>query len=167
MSHKYNENQYNRGFAGYPFTQAVSDSVTTSDSSIVKTVGKGLAESISFSESLVKAVAVLKADTLTSSDAIAKYATTRFSDAVLSSDLKSAEQQRTLHDGLLLGDHLLTIEAEITDTVRLEDWISLHLTKPGVWTEDSTPSSSWNDLPAPSTNPWTKEVPPSDNPWSH
>jgi hypothetical protein len=167
MSHKYNERRYNNGFASYPFTQSISDSVTVADSTISKQPGKALSDSLSFTESLPKAVTSTRIETVTISETTGKDATAHFFDAVAPTDTKSAEPNHKLSDGVLTGDHLLTIEVEMSDTVRLEDWISLNLTKPGVWTETTPDSGSWTEA-SPSSDPgWTELPPPTSTSWSH
>jgi hypothetical protein len=99
------------------FGKALNDTITVTDSTITTTGTKGLNDSITLGESFITNFTKVLADTITLTDA-QLFAITR-----------------TLNDSILVEDStiLTTMTVALDDILLLQDWISIRLSKPNLW----------------------------------
>jgi hypothetical protein len=99
------------------FGKALSDTITVSDSTIAKTGTKALSDAIVLSDAFITEFVKVLSDTVTLSDVALKAI------------------QRTLSDSIQVSDStiLATVTLALQDILLLQDWISIRLSKPNLW----------------------------------
>lgn len=104
------------------FGKALSDAITVSDSALTTTGTKALTDSVTLADAFVTALTRTLADTITLSD----------------SDLKSIT--KALNDAILVTDStiLATMTMALQDILLLQDWVSIRLAKPNIWSVKQT-----------------------------
>ena len=104
------------------FGKALSDAITVSDSAITTTGTKSLNDSITLGESFITNFVKMLSDTITLSDAQLSAIT------------------RVLNDNILVEDSVIltTMTVALQDMLLLQDWISVRLSKPNIWTVKRT-----------------------------
>ena len=104
------------------FGKALSDSITVSDSTVEKTGTKALSDNITLAESFITNFVKELSDTITLTDTQV-FAITR-----------------TLSDNILVQDSVIltTMTMALQDMLLLQDWLSIRLSKPNIWTVKQT-----------------------------
>jgi hypothetical protein len=104
------------------FGKALSDTITVSDSTVEKTGTKALSDSVTLAESFITNFVKVLSDTITLTDTEVRAIT------------------RTLSDSILVQDSVIltTMTMALQDILLLQDWLSIRLSKPNIWTVKQT-----------------------------
>jgi hypothetical protein len=104
------------------FGKVLSDTITVSDATVTKTGEKSLNDAIVLTDAFITEFVKTLSDTITLSDAAIRAI------------------QRTLNDSIRVEDStiLATVTLALQDILLLQDWISIRLYKPSIWTVKQT-----------------------------
>jgi hypothetical protein len=146
-------------------TKALSDTMALSDSTS-KTVSKPLSDSMTLSEAFMVSFGRAFADTVTLADSIAKTAKISVSDVqalsdtvahtihkalsetITSTDSKALIISRVLSEFVNVMDAgiVLTITKGLNEILLVQDWISIRIEKPQLWTTGAKPLVAYSSL---------------------